>query len=221
MILIVENDAALATQVAELLSVLKKPVITASSISQARAVLADQEPEVVVLDRVLGDGDGLEILEDIILDELPSRVLVLSTLGEVQERIKGLERGADEYLPKPFSRAELLLRVKNLLVRKKETPGDELTLGKLTIKPETGELQGSTHQNTLRKKEMQIFASLVRYKNQVLSRDKLIELVWGTSEYLPTHATLDVYIRRIRIALGTEQHLIETVRGFGYRALER
>lgn len=221
MILLVENDQALVAQLTAALSVFKTQIKTARTIAHAEQLLYDFTPEVMILDRILDDGDGLELAQIVHDDALPTRVLILSSLGTLPERLKGLEQGVDDYLPKPFSLSELVLKVKTLLHRRKEDPTTTLTLGPLSITPETGELVIGTVHTKLRKREMEIFASLVRYKNQVLSRDKLIDLVWGETDDLPTHATLDVYIRRIRMALGGDSQCVETVRGFGYRAFER
>ncbi len=221
MILLVENDQALVAQLTAVLSVFKTPIVTAHTLAQAEELLCEHTPEVMILDRILDDGDGLELAQIVHNDALPTRVLILSSLGTLQERLRGLEQGVDDYLPKPFSLSELVLKVKTLLYRRKENPTKTLTLGPMSISPETGELTLGKIHTKLRKREMEIFASLVRYKNQVLSRDKLIDLVWGQADDLPTHATLDVYIRRIRMALGGDSECIETVRGFGYRALER
>lgn len=220
MILLVENDTTLARQIAESLSVLKKQIVVVGTLAQAKQLLYDQAPEVMILDRILDDGDGLELARLITEDTLPTRVLILSTLGELPERVRGLEHGADDYLPKPFALSELLLKVKTLLARRKEDPHTELTLGSIRVKPDTGELYLGSTRTKLRKREMEIFSALVRYKNQVVSRDTLINLVWGADDEFPTYATLDVYIRRIRIALGSSYQSIETVRGFGYRARE-
>lgn len=221
MIIVVENDVVLARQLMQGLQALKQPVLTAPSLVKARVLLANHVPEVIVLDRVLDDGDGLELLEDILDQDLPTRTIVLSELGSTPEKIHGLGFGADDYLPKPFSFQELLLRVKKLLYKRRELPTTELILGPLTIKPETGEFFYKNNSFRLRKREMEIFACLVRRKNQVVTRDKIIDLVWSGESEPPTYSTLDVYIRRIRMALSNQSYLLETVRGFGYRAIEQ
>jgi two-component system OmpR family response regulator len=223
MILIVEDDSLLATQIASILAPLcsqGSQISIAPSLAQAYKLLEQAVPDVIILDRMLGDGDGLELLEYLVESELPTRVLMLSRVAEVQDRIRGLERGADDYLAKPFAATELLLKTKLLLARKKELFATNLRLGPVQLDPDTGELTAGKKVQIVRRREAQIIACLFRYKNQVLSREKIISHVWGMTAEIPTYSTLDVYIRRIRIALGEYQHLLETIRGFGYRAVE-
>jgi DNA-binding response OmpR family regulator len=220
MILIVEDDRMLAEQIAAVLSALNSKVVAVHSLVAAYEQLEHSVPDVIILDRMLGDGDGIELLEYVVENELPTRVLVLSRLSDVTQRILGLERGADDYLPKPFARTELLLKTKLLLSRNKDICNTALKLGPVLLDPQTGELKIGAYVHIFRKREAEIFACLLRYKNQVLSREKIISQVWGMTTEIPTHSTLDVYIRRIRMALGEYQYLLETIRGFGYRASE-
>jgi len=93
-------------------------------------------------------------------------------------------------------------------------------LGKIAITPETGELSINGKIVLIRKKEAQLLTCLIRHKNQVISRNKIIDIVWSGNYELPTQSTLDVYIRRIRVKLGKYKSYIKTVRGFGYMAIE-
>ena len=217
-ILIVENDIALAKTIAEHLRGRNYLCSTASSVTSALAEITRFSYDLIILDRVLDDGDGIEIAEYLQDYTSTTKVIVLSSKKAVEERIAGLKQGADDYLCKPFSLVELTLKIQKLLSMQKMHVVDELNLGEITIRPESGEIRLGSLTKTMRKKECAILSCLVRYKNQVVSRNTLISSVWGVGDVVPSHATLDVYIRRIRMFLGEYKDCVQTVRGFGYSA---
>lgn len=219
-ILIVENDTTLAQTLANHLKTKKYFCTICDSVENAISELESFSYDLVILDRILSDGDGIEVAEFISDFAYQTKVLILSEMSQVNERIKGLEKGADDYLAKPFSISELTLKIKKLLDTQKIKSYEKLTLGPLTILPETGEVTVQNKKICIRKKEIQLLACLIRYKNQVVSREKIIDIVWGGSYDLPTQSTLDVYVRRLRVNLGEYKEHIKTVRGFGYMASE-
>ncbi len=219
-ILIVENDKTLATTLQKQLEAKNYFCTTASSIEKAISEIESCVYDLVLLDRVLDDGDGIEVSEFISDYSYKTKVLMLSELSKINERIKGLEHGADDYITKPFSFTELLLKVQKLLHTEKVKEREILKLGKLEIIPESGEISLNGKSKTLRKKEAQLLTCLIRHKNQVVSRKRIIDTVWSNTYDLPTQSTLDVYVRRIRINLGIYKSYIKTIRGFGYMATE-
>jgi len=140
---------------------------------------------------------------------------MMSVRSTVDDRITGLTEGADDYLPKPFSVRELELRVSHLLGLERTTPDGWTQLGELRFNRVTGETFSGEQVVRLRPREAQILSCLLRFKNRVVTRDTIVNHVWGGST-VPTNTTLDVYLRRLRMMLGKSSAYIETVRGFGY-----
>lgn len=219
-ILIIENDRTLADMLLSHLQRKQYFCATCTTVNKAIKELEAFTYDLVILDRILDDGDGIEVAQFIADFSYQTKILMLSELARVNERIKGLECGADDYLTKPFSLIELTIKIQKLLQTQKTKHVESLNLGVLTIVPETGELKIKGKTQLIRKKEIQLLACLVRHKNQVVSREKIIDSVWSNTYDLPTQSTLDVYVRRIRIKLGKYKSYIKTVRGFGYMALE-
>lgn len=219
-ILIVENNALLATTLLEHLKSKKYFCTICDSIETAIAELERFSYDLIILDRVLDDGDGIEVAEFVSDFNYQTKILILSDLSQTNDRIQGLEKGADDYLAKPFSLTELTIKIHKLLHTQKIKDVEQLTLGDITIVPDTGELCINDKKLLVRKKEIRLLACLIRHKNQVVSREKIIDLVWEGSYELPTQSTLDVYVRRLRITLGKYKSYIKTVRGFGYMAVE-
>lgn len=213
-ILIVEDDLFLLHSLASSLQSRNKRVYLASGLRSAMDKLANIHPDLLIVDRCLTDGDGLELVGYLRSVSDASRVLLLTQLGEATQKISGLRAGADDYLCKPFEKEELLLRVDNLLQLYRQPSDEALTVQQATISPQTGVVMAKGKQYHLRPREMQLLQHLARRKNQVVSRDGLIRAIWGTVAE-PSVASLDVYIRRLRVALG-ESLEIRTVRGFGY-----
>lgn len=218
-ILIVENDTVLVKTLSEHLRRKNFHCVICDSVKKAIYELENFSYDLIILDRILTDGDGIEVAEFITEFSYQTKVLILSELANQKERVMGLEKGADDYLAKPFSLTELSVKVHKLLHTQKIKAIEKLTLANISIVPETGELCMNGKTKQIRKKEIQLLACLIRHKNQVVSREKIIDIVWSGSYDLPTQSTLDVYIRRLRITLGKSKSLIKTVRGFGYMAL--
>jgi len=214
--LVIEDDQALVGALKKLLVAAGYWVKTVSNLADTYEALGKVGYDLVVIDRILSDGDGLEIARFLHDVSFGTKVLFLTQKKEVNDRLEGLEGGADDYLVKPFVTREFLLRVKLLLQRQKLKDQEYLQLGELSLHPSSGRLTLADKDCRLRKREAEILACLLRLKGSVVSKANLIEYVWQSQDNIPTYTTLEVYIRRLRMALGKQQSLIKTIRGFGY-----
>jgi len=213
-VLIVEDDRLLCKQLKQLFQQ-EYRVFTAESIEETQLCIESKRLDLLILDRVLPDGDTLELLSYIRDCAPATRILMMSSKAEVSQRIKGLTGGADDYVPKPLDVQELRLRVRKLLQLERAPMDDWLQAGELRFNRITGETYAGDLLVHLRPREAQILNCLLRFKNRVVTRDTIVSHVWGATS-IPTTTTLDVYLRRLRMMLGETAHCIETVRGFGY-----
>jgi two-component system, OmpR family, response regulator len=186
------------------------------NVQQAMQILRKRQFDLLMIDRVLPDGDGLEVLRFVRDKELLTPVLILSNKGQVEERVKGLREGADDYMSKPFSMDELLLKVEKMLGTTKRIYQNEIHVNKMILYENEGKVLIGKREVKLRPREFKILLFLARHQNQVISRNTLIEHLWN-EEDSPTYSTIDVYIRRIRMLLGeTQNQCLKTFRGYGY-----
>jgi len=172
--------------------------------------------DLVVLDRMLPDMDGLQVLERIRSRKLGPPVLILSARGALDDRVKGLETGADDYLVKPFAFVELLARVRALLRRGQPAP-ERLQVGDLSLDCIRRKVTRSSESIDLAPKEFGILEYMMRNKGRPLSRTMIVEHVWDM-DYDGLTNIVDVYIRHLRSKIDDNhaQKLIQTVRGIGY-----
>jgi two-component system phosphate regulon response regulator PhoB len=186
-----------------------------------------QQPDVVVLDLMLPDQSGYEVCKQIRADPAiaDAGVLMLTAKGEAEDRILGLEVGADDYVVKPFVVREVVLRVTALANRLAERrarpqvsePGGTLKVGPIELDPVTHDVRIGGAPVQLRPLEYKLLQLLVSDPGRVFSREELLEQVWEMRGDINTR-TVDVHVRRLRVSLGTAADVIETVHGFGYRA---
>ncbi len=180
---------------------------------------AQQLPRLVLLDIMLPEEDGLSILRRLranpAMKKLP--VMMLTAKSSEYDKVVGLDQGADDYLPKPFGMMELLARVKALLRRAEDSSDEtEYVLDELYVCPEKHTVTVDGEPVTLTKKEFDILCMLLGNRDIVLSRDKLLNTIWGY-DFDGENRTVDVHIRTLRSKLGKAGRHIETVRGVGYR----
>ena len=185
---------------------------------------AAQRPDLVVLDLMLPGIDGIEVMKR--LRELPGpplAVILLTARGEESDRLVGLRQGADDYVVKPFSPAELVARVGAVLRRTQPPDADAeeppLEVGPLRIEPASRRVTLDGNEVGLTQREFDLLAFLATHPGRVYSRDQLMESVWG-EPYFEDTSTVTVHIRRLRAKLGddpAEPRFIETVWGVGYR----
>lgn len=181
--------------------------------------LEREKPQLVMLDIMLPEEDGLTILRKLRgspkTASLP--VMMLTAKGTEYDKVVGLDAGADDYVPKPFGMMELLARVRALLRRTApKNPNAEYTLGCLRVAPAKHTVQVNGEDVTLTLKEYEVLKMLLENQDIVLTRDRLLGEVWGYA-FSGESRTVDVHIRTLRQKLGPAGELIETVRGVGYK----
>ena len=198
-------------------------VDTAENGEQALEALHRTTPDLVLLDLLLPDRPGTDICRDIRshpdFSELP--VIMLTAKGEEVDRVVGFEIGADDYVTKPFSTRELVLRVKAVLRRRRGAPeaAVNLTHGPLTLDLERHRCTVDDAEVQLTAKEFGLLRSLMSRPGRVMSREKLLDEVWG-DDVVVTLRTIDTHLKRLREKLGKAGDLIDTIRGVGYRFAE-
>lgn len=219
MIYLVEDDASIRELVVYALSNSgfdARGFDTPSAFWQA---MEKETPVMVLLDIMLPEEDGLQILKKLRADGRTRRtpVIMLTAKGSEYDKVIGLEAGADDYLPKPFGMMELIARVKALLRRASDAPAPETyQVGRLTVCPQRHSVEVDGAAITLTLKEYELLCMLLKNRNMVLTRDRLLNQIWGYS-FDGENRTVDVHIRTLRQKLGKAGDLIETVRGVGYR----
>jgi len=198
-------------------------VETAATGSDALAALRRAAPDVMVLDLMLPDISGTELCARVRADQrltgLP--IIMLTAKSEEIDRVVGLELGADDYVTKPFSPRELALRVRAVL-RRRAPSGEEARVfehGALRVDPDSHRASVEGRELTLTAKEFQLLVALMGRPGRVMTRERLLDEVWG-SDITVTSRTIDTHLKRLREKLGVAGDLIETVRGVGYRFAE-
>ena len=196
-------------------------VSSASSGEEALRQVRHTSPDLVLLDLMLPAMGGLEVCRKLRQDPatvaLP--IVMLTAKGDEVDRVLGLELGADDYIVKPFSPKELLARVRAVLRRAKPAPGAAaIAMGALAIDPGTRTVTVEGVPLTLTHKEFELLSALADAQGRVLSREFLLDRVWGYSRAGEIESrTVDVHVRRLRVKLGPEGHRILTVKSVGYR----
>jgi len=217
-VLIVDDDVRLVEMLRRTLSYEGYRVVTATDGQQALARVQEQRPDVVVLDWLLPKLDGLTIVQRLRMAGDTTPVLMLTARDAVEDRVAGLDSGADDYLVKPFAPAELLARIRALLRRADPAPEDRpLTFADLWLDPVTRETRRGDRVFTLSPREFDLLAFFLRNPRRVLPRSRILEAVWG-HDFDGYDSVLDVYIGylRAKTEAGGEPRLIQTVRGIGY-----
>ncbi|MGY6553164.1 MAG: response regulator transcription factor [Wenzhouxiangella sp.] len=191
---------------------------------QALAYIRQAEPDLVILDRMLPGVDGIQICTEIRSLGLSCRILMLSALGEVEERVKGLRSGADDYLGKPFHFEELLARIDAVMQRDRapQTQANVLRYADLELDLDRYSVTRGDQALRFTAKELKILELLLRNPERVMSRERILNQVWGMHED-PLTNVVDVYMARLRkkIDEGRAPRLIRTRRGLGYMLVDR
>lgn len=220
MIYLVEDDAGIRELVLYALNNSGYPAQGFETPSAFWQALAKQKPRMILLDIMLPEEDGLQILRKLRADPDTRRtpVIMLTAKGSEYDKVMGLEAGADDYIPKPFGMMELIARVKALLRRAvpEEAAGDCYCAGPLEVHASRHSVTVEGQPVTLTLKEFDLLLTLLKHRGSVLTRDQLLNRIWGYS-FDGESRTVDVHVRTLRQKLGVAGDLIETVRGVGYR----
>ena len=219
-VLIVEDEELLAEEIAVSLAGRQFQCDIASSAAEALARTDTGHYEFILLDIGLPDKDGFYLLKEIRKDHAETAIIILTARGQVEDRIKGLDMGADDYLSKPFSLLELQSRMM-AITRRKYNLNDTLTaLGAFELDIRNRAIRYGERQVDLSKKEFDLLSYLVLHKNRPLSRLQLSEHLWGDfSDEGNDSNYIDVHIKNIRKKLGAYASVdwLETIRGIGYK----
>jgi two-component system OmpR family response regulator len=220
-LLLIEDDAKTAEYVARGLRELGHTCNHLANGLDGLSAALDDEHDAAILDRNLPGLDGLAVLTAMRAQDVRTPVLLLSALGQVDDRVAGLKAGGDDYLTKPFSFQELIARLEAITRRKDaaaSTDGSRLQVGDLTLDLLSRTARRSGREIELGNKEFQLLEYLMRHAGQVVTRTMLIEAIWDYN-FNPGTNVIDVHISRLRakIDAGGETGMISTVRGAGYR----
>jgi len=196
-------------------------VVSASSLSEGKEQINSSDFSLILLDLMLPDGSGLDLCREIKSDKDKSStpIIILTAKDDEVDKVVGFELGADDYVTKPFSVRELILRIKAVLKRgaeKKETLEVQRQFGELIMDIDSHEVFVNNEQIILTALEFRLLRQLVDRRGRVQSRDQLLSDVWGYSSEVTTR-TVDTHIKRLREKLGTMGKYVQTIRGVGYK----
>src|SRR6266478_1062545 len=217
-VLIVDDDPDIQKLVSYNLGQAGFEVTTAGTGRNALEAVQKHPPDLIILDLMLPDVDGMEVCRTLRQRDSSRRIPIIMLTARTQEvdRVVGFELGADDYVMKPFSPRELVLRVKSIFRRMGEEPNDVLQVGKIQLLPQRRQLLIGSRLVALTAKEFDLLEELMRAGGNVLTREILMNKVWGYHTEA-TSRTLDTHVRRLREKLGDEAVHLETVHKVGYR----
>jgi DNA-binding response OmpR family regulator len=216
-VLLVDDDAAIRRAVGAGLELEGFRVVRASGGRAALAAVESVTPAVILLDLAMPDLDGLEVLRRLRANGNDVPVCVLSARDDVEDRVRGLQAGADDYVVKPFALEEVTARLQALLRRRPATPQAVLTAGDITLDPRAHEARRGERDLELTRREFDLLELFMRHPGEVLDRARLHEEVWGYS-FDPGTNIADVFIGYLRRKLEAdgEPRVLQTVRGIGF-----
>jgi len=219
-VLIVDDEASIREMIAVALEMADYDYLEAADAREAHSLIIDRQPDLILLDWMLPGTSGVELARRLKKEEATCEIPIIMLTAKVEEdnKIQGLEVGADDYITKPFSPRELVARLKAVL-RRATPPGVEtpVEVDGLTLDP-VGHRVTTTHGVlNIGPTEYRLLQFFMTHQERVYTRSQLLDQVWGGNVYVEER-TVDVHIRRLRKALGAQyDHLIQTVRGTGYR----
>lgn len=219
-ILIVEDEAPIREMIAFHLGRAGYQTIVAEDCKSARTLLANERPDLALVDWMLPDMSGLELTRMLKRDKSNDdlAIIMLTARTDEYDKVAGLEGGADDYVTKPFSPRELVARI-HAVLRRTGTPDDEaLNMGTLQLDTAGHRVHANGNEIRLGPTEYRLLQFLMTHPDRVYSRAQLLDRVWGANVYVEER-TVDVHVRRLRKALATEEAdgYIQTIRGAGYR----
>ena len=218
-VLIIEDEFAIREMLSFVIEQNGYKAISVSSYTEAKPYLMDEPPALILLDWMLPDMSGIQIAKKLKQSDNYKNIpiIMITARGEEDDKIQGLDVGADDYITKPFSPKELVARVKAVLRRTQPTATDDpIEIIGLRLDPMSHRVTLEGSDLHLGPMEFKLLHFFMTHQERVYSRDQLLDNVWGTNTYVEDR-TVDVHIRRLRKALITHDKLIQTVRGSGYR----
>ncbi|WP_310598802.1 response regulator transcription factor [Desulfobulbus sp.] len=217
-VLIVDDEPELAAQIAQTLRQQRYTVEIAGDGAAAAELICTEPYDLIVLDIMLPEKDGFAVLAELRAEGIATPVLMLTAKGEVANRVKGLDLGADDYLHKPFSMAELLARIRALLRRSHDKASPYLAVGSIRLDTNTRGVTLDNEPVVLTPKEFSVLEFLLYNCNRAVSRFNLAEHVWGEAfDPFTMSNNIDVHIKNLRKKLDDQAgRIIVTVRGVGY-----
>jgi DNA-binding response OmpR family regulator len=220
--LIVEDEKNLAKELKKILENEKFSVSLEFNGEKAIDKILGEQFDIIILDIMLPDMDGFEILKFIREEEIKTPVLFLTAKSALEDRVKGLDLGADDYIIKPFSSSELIARVRAIIRRVSGERSNIINIGKLKLNIKTKEIFFNYRPVNLTPKEYSILEFLILNKEKPVSKYDIAEHIWGDSyDILSTSNFVEVHIKNIRkkFLKYSKKQVIETVRGFGYKII--
>ena len=219
-ILIVEDEQAIREMIVFHLARAGYEVFEAEDCRSARALIADNQPDLALIDWMLPDMSGLELTRMLKRDKNHEElsIIMLTARADERDKISGLDGGADDYVTKPFSPRELIARIQAVLRRTSSPPDETHVAGVLELDSPGHRVSASGVELKLGPTEYRLLEFLMTHPDRVYSRSQLLDRVWGANVYVEER-TVDVHVRRLRKALSdtTADEYIQTVRGSGYR----
>jgi len=219
-VLIVDDEPAIREMIAVALEMADYECLEAADAREAHALIIDRQPDIILLDWMLPGTSGIELARRLKKEETTADIPIIMLTAKVEEdnKIRGLEVGADDYITKPFSPRELVARLKAVL-RRATPPGIDapIEVDGLTLDPSSHRVSANESFLNVGPTEYRLLQFFMTHQERVYTRSQLLDQVWGGNVYVEER-TVDVHIRRLRKALG-ERHdyLVQTVRGAGYR----
>jgi DNA-binding response OmpR family regulator len=219
-ILIVEDEHRIANTIKKGLEQERYAVDVAYDGAAGYDLAASEPYDLILLDLMLPGMDGLTICRELRKNGIHTPILILTAKGQIQDKVEGLDSGADDYVSKPFSFEELLARIRALTRRPKETIRSLLTVQDLTLDPQQFSVKRGKTSIHLTSREFSLLEYFMRNKGKILTKDDIIAHVWNyEADILPN--TVEVYMKKVRnkidVPVAGKTPLIQTIRGFGYK----
>lgn len=224
-ILVIEDDPAMIAGLKDNLEIEGYRLLTANSVRQGREAALQGKPDLILLDVMLPDGDGVSLCRDLRAHGLQQPIIMLTARGEETDKVQGFEGGADDYIVKPFGLRELLARIHAQLRRHSGggQPQGPLAVGKAVVDFKRHQLSRDGELLEISAKELELLRYLAAHRGEVVSRDRLLTEVWGHQREVATR-TVDNFIVRLRKKIEADpadpRYLI-TVHGSGYKLIEQ
>lgn len=220
-ILIVDDESAIRDMLRVALEMAEYNCIEASNAQDAHALIVDEKPDLILLDWMMPGTSGIELARRLKRDEVTADIpiIMLTAKGEEDNKIQGLEVGADDYITKPFSPRELVARLKAVLRRADpKISGQPIVVQGLCLDPSSHRVTINDQSIDMGPTEYRLLEFFLTHQERAYTRGQLLDHVWGGNVYVEER-TVDVHIRRLRKALSIDRHedLVQTVRGTGYR----